>query len=148
MTEATIQDESLPVARDLLFTHGTAETSDLPSAREFFEEVLDLRVVRHSPVTQLVSGCIDFGVVSINARDKLSPQGAENRWVLSIGDEEAVEQAHRKALESAFTHEVGDLVRENGITRFTVQDGDFNWWDVTNLPDDYYTSIFEKGDAV
>lgn len=144
MTAAT--DQELPINKDLLFTHGTAESSDLPAARDFFENVLGLRCVRHSPVTQLVAGCIDFGIVNINAGDKLSPQGPENRWVIAAGDEAAVEEIHRKALESDFTREVGDIVREDDVTRFRVQDGDSNWWDVTSLSDMHYQEFFEKGD--
>lgn len=147
MTEAANQDTSLPVARDLLFTHGTAESSNLPPARDFFENVLGLRCVRHSPVTQLVAGCIDFGIVSINAGDRLSPQGSENRWVVAVGSDDAVEDVRRRALESDFTREVGDLVREDGVTHFRMQDADSNWWDVTSLSDTHYQAYFEKGDV-
>lgn len=147
MGEAVENQPSGAVAAGIVFTHGTAETRDLPPAREFFEDVLGLRCVRHSPITQLVAGCVDFGIVSLNARDKLTPQGSQNRWIVSVGDAAAVADAHARALASDFADEVSDITEEDGIASFRIHDNDSNWWDVTNLSANHYDAMFEKGDV-
>jgi catechol 2,3-dioxygenase-like lactoylglutathione lyase family enzyme len=141
-----VAEKKMPPARaeGMVLTHGTAEGRDLPPARDFYENVLGLRCVRHSPLSQFVAGPIDFGVVCLVVGDKLTPQGSENRWVISIGDEQAVVDAHRKAVESSFPEHVGDITRDDGIARFILQDGDSNWWEVTSLPADYYSRYFDQ----
>ena len=56
-------------------------------------------------------------------------------------------RSHEKALESSFPRQVGELTSEGGVTRFLVQDGDSNWWEVTSLPATYYQSFFDRGDV-
>lgn len=136
-----------PVASDLVLTHGTAEVRVLEPSREFFEDVLGLRVVRHSPVSQLVAGCFEFGIVNLGSGEQLDPQGAQNRWVLSVGDADAVRAAYAKAMASDFPQSVGDIEEDGEILRFRVQDGDSNWWDVTNLSPVHYDDAFKKGDV-
>ena len=147
MTTETDQQSSHPVANNLVLTHGTAEVRVLEPSREFFEDVLGLRVVRHSPVSQLVAGCFEFGIVNLGSGDRLDPQGAQNRWVLSVGDADAVAEAHRKANESDFPLSVSDISEDDGVSRFRLQDGDSNWWEVTNLSPTHYDHYFKKGDT-
>jgi len=145
MTAATDQEMSGAEPEAMVLTHGTLESSDLPRARDFYENVLGLRCVQHGPIAQLVAGCVDFGIVNVNKhRDKISPQGYENRWILSVGDEQAVADIHRKAVESSFCASVGNITRDGGIVRFVIQDGDSNWWDVTSLPADHYNRYFDR----
>ena len=127
-------------------THGTLESHDLGPSRDLYEKVLRLRCVRHAPVSQLIGGCGDTCVVSVKAGDKLSPQGDENRWVIAAGSEQAVADIHRDAAASDYVKELGDITTKDGVSRFVLQDGDSNWWEVTSLPEDYYQQFFERGD--
>lgn len=127
-------------------THGTLESHDLPVSRGFFEDVLRLRCVQHAPVAQMVAGCAEFAMACVKAGDKLSPQGMENRWVLSVDSAETVAEIHNAAVSSEFTRQVGEITKNDGFTSFIVQDGDSNWWEVTDFPDTVYQSYFERGD--
>ena len=141
------ENKVLPVVRDGELTHGTLEAHKLPESRSFYEEVLQLRCVQHGPVSQMVAGSAEFAMACVNAGNRLSPQGDENRWVLSVANAETVNAIREAALASNFTQHVGDLSEKDGISSFIVQDADSNWWEVTNLPATYYQSFFEKGDV-
>ena len=95
----------------------------------------------------MVAGCAEFAMACVKAGDKLSPQGKENRWVLSVDSADTVAETRQAALSSDFTLQVGDLTNEDGVASFVVQDADANWWEVTSLPDTYYQAFFEVGDV-
>lgn len=147
MTSTAEMNKTAPVVRDAELTHGTLESRELEPAREFYEKVLRLRCVRHGPVSELVAGCASFGMAAVKAGDKLSPQGNENRWVLSVGDKQDVAQIHADAKAGGYAAHVGDITEEDGVARFLLQDGDTNWWEVTSLPYNHYQALFERGDV-
>ncbi|WP_084396578.1 VOC family protein [Henriciella aquimarina] len=148
MTVEVSEKPAASVVGEAELTHGTLECRQLVPSRNFYENVLGLRCVQHSPITQLVSGCGDVGVVCAGLGDKVHPQGEENRWVVAVGSEEAVVDIRKKAAESGFTLHLGELSTSDGITRFIMQDADSNWWEVASFGEDYYQALFERGDVV
>jgi catechol 2,3-dioxygenase-like lactoylglutathione lyase family enzyme len=138
------------VVGDAVLTHGTLESRDLVRARAVYEDILGLRCVRHSPPAQLIAGQGDVAVVCVGSGDALHEQASMNRWEVLMGDAAAVTRAYRRATEKAGDLRmlaVGNLSEQNGVQRFLLQDGDSNWWEVSNLPRDYYQAIFKLGDV-
>jgi hypothetical protein len=136
-----------PVVRDGEMTHGTVGCHALGPSRSFYEDVLRLRCVQHAPVAQLIAGSCEFGVACVKAGDRLAAHGDQIRWIISVGDAEAIDQVHRAAAASGFTKEVGDITTQDGVASFLLKDEDSNWWQVTNLSGDHYHRLFERGDV-
>ena len=128
-------------------THGTMGCHSLPDPRKFYEEKLRLRCVQHAPVSQLVAGSSEFGIACVRAGNKLPAQGPENHWVIAAPDTVTVEEMYAELESSDFVRELGPLLKEDGVTSFLVQNGDFVWWRVTNLNEAHYHALFEKGDV-
>lgn len=136
------------VVRNPELTHGTMGCRSLGPTRKFYEEELRLRCVQHAPVAQLVAGSCEFGIACVKAGDKLPGQGQENHWVIAASDAETVAMMHAGLASSDFVAELGPLSSKDGVTNFMVQNGDGVWWNVTNLTEDHYHALFEKGDVV
>lgn len=135
------------VVGDGVLTHGTLESRDLSIARAFYEDILGLRCVRHSAVSQLLAGRGPVGVVCVETAESAHHQGEENRWVLRAESHLDVSVLYSRARESAGVLELHPISEEDGISRFVMQDVDYNWWEVASLPDGFYQRVFEQGDV-
>lgn len=136
------------VIGDAELTHGTLESRDLARSRRLYEEVLALRCVRHSPPSQLLGGQGSVCVVAVALGESVHEQGSENRWIVTLQDAQAVAASHRAArglLAELGILEVGQLIQEDGVTRFRIRDADSNWWDVANLAPDHHEALFQRG---
>jgi catechol 2,3-dioxygenase-like lactoylglutathione lyase family enzyme len=127
-------------------THGTLETRNLNDSRRMFEDILGLRCVRHSPVSQLLAGRGGVGIVCVEAPSVAHPRGEENRWVILVVTPKAVEKVHRTAGDSGMLMELREISHEGNTAHFIMQDRDANWWEISSLSPSHYQSIFERGD--
>lgn len=127
-------------------THGTLECRDITASRAFYEDILGLRCVQHSPVSCLIGGRGDTMIVGVKAGDKLNPQGDENRWLLAVDTITNVKTIHDRARRSDFVLHLGEITDNGGITTCLLQDRDSNWWEVSSRSDLDYQNYFERGD--
>lgn len=129
-------------------THGTCEQHDLSRARQFLETVLGMRCVRHLEPAQMIAGQGGFGVFAIQL-PKVRPQGRDNRWILLVDSEAEVLAAMSRAkaaqTDLGLQSVSGPLARHGSIA-LEIQDGDGNWWELSNRPSSYYEQIFAAGD--
>jgi len=129
-----------------VLTHGTMENRKLGDSRAIYEDLLGLRCVQHSPVSQLVAGCGSIGVVCVERGGGAKPQGEENRWIVLVDDEASVRARHATAQNSDLVTELGEIEQDGDTVSFAVQDLDGNWWEVTNRAMSHYQQLFERGD--
>ncbi|MDB5576033.1 MAG: hypothetical protein JWR80_1209 [Bradyrhizobium sp.] len=130
-------------------THGTCEQSQLEGSQRFLKAVLGLRCVRHLEPAQIIAGAGQFGVFGIRTPRVLA-QGPENRWVIAVDGEDAVEAIADRARSAA--DELGLLAVETRPEgRFgrscLIQDADGNWWEAAAMDVGYFQDRFARGDA-
>lgn len=132
-----------------ILTHGTMECQKKGPSRAIYEDVLGLRCVNTSKVSQLVAGSGAVTVVCVQVGSAGHPQGDENRWIVLVDDDEAVADAYARASKSDGVAEVRDIeTADDGSSSFVVRDADSNWWEISSRSRDYYQDIFERGDVI
>lgn len=132
-----------------VLTHGTMECRKKEESRSIYEELLRLRCVNTSQVSQLVAGAGNITIVCVQVGTAGHPQGDENRWVVLVDNAQAVADMHAEISKSDQAAEVREIeTAEDGSRSFVVRDEDSNWWQVSDRPASYYQAIFERGDVV
>ncbi|WP_190304699.1 VOC family protein [Pseudomonas chlororaphis] len=130
-------------------THGTCEQLNLKKGREFLQRVLGLRCVHHVEPAQMIAGRGGFGVFAIEL-PKVNPQSEENRWIITFENSEDIYRIHveaKKAKANSEIEYVGAVIQENGWISTTIQDGDGNWWEISDRAESYYREMFARGDV-
>lgn len=143
---AAVKEVMPPVLKVCELTHGTLEVRDLAPSREFYEDVLGLRCVRHAPVALLIGGEGGTCIVGVKAANRTNEQGAENRWLICVGSDKRVEELHLRAQSRGHILDLGEISSQDGVTSFRVQDGDGNWWEVSSRSESHFQKYFEQGD--
>ena len=131
-----------------VLTHGTLEARAKESARTIYEQILGLRCVNTSKVSQLVAGGGNVAVVCVQAGSTVHPQGEENRWIVLVDSDSSVADVHAVADKSEGIAILRPIETNDGISSFIMQDIDGNWWEITNRSVGHYQDIFEHGDVV
>jgi catechol 2,3-dioxygenase-like lactoylglutathione lyase family enzyme len=114
-------------------THGTLECDDKEASAAFYTNVLGLQqagggrlsvYIKHSATPWYLV------VLPIKRRKKfLSPA---NRFTLTLGSAEAVEDAHAELRSAKGVIEVQPLQRRDGRASFLFADLNRNWWEATS----------------
>ena len=114
-------------------THGTLECDDKEASAAFYTNVLGLQqagggrlsvYIKHSATPWYLV------VLPIKRRKKfLSPS---NRFTLTLGSAEAVEDAHAELRSAKGVIEVQPLQRRDGRASFLFADLNRNWWEATS----------------
>jgi catechol 2,3-dioxygenase-like lactoylglutathione lyase family enzyme len=137
------------LAANARLTHGTCEQVDLTRSRDFLEQVIGLRCVRHLEPAQMLAGRGGFGVFAIGL-PRVRPQESQNRWIVAADSKAQVEAVAARAYEAQAEHGllfVGDLTMSGDDISVTMQDRDGNWWEVTSRDPAAYQQLFAAGDV-
>jgi hypothetical protein len=132
-----------------LLSHGTIECSDIVATRRFLNEFLGIDVVRPLPEAQYLWKGGPWSVVCVCVEGEHKEQGPQNRFKLSVGSAAEVDAAHAAALKHKDAYEIRTVEdpRDDGRVRsFKLQDMNKVWWEITNVSQDDYDALFEKGD--
>lgn len=126
-------DNQNSVVKPLMLTHGTMECRDLAESRKFYEEFLGLECVRHNPDGMHVRCGMKFSIVCLHVEKKVNELSMLNHWGLDVDSEEAVDTAHKAAVEMKDKYKIKsitDPVMRHGIYSFYLEDLDGNFWEI------------------
>ncbi len=129
-------------------SHGTLASRDLEKTRKFYEEFLNLEVVRTSPMSLMVrlNGQHVYAVVQSKEEFEM-PRIYHNG--LDVDSDNDVNEAHRSVIaaqDSWGLTRVTRPVAQHGTYSFMFWDFDGNCWEILSNPRGGYNWIFEKGD--
>lgn len=138
-----------PAPRDSVLTpyvlgHGTLECRDLKASRRFYEEFLGLECAQHAISAMAVRLGMAFHIVCVEVGDQIHPCHVLNHWGLDVTSRQAVDEAHRKALEHQAQYQIRqvlDVMNMHGVYSFYMEDLDHNWWEIQ-----YYEGGFQHDD--
>ena len=141
---------SVVVGPEAFLTHGTAAIRDTHKPRGLYEKVLGLRFVRHNRAAGLMAGAGDFAVVNLRQM-AVQDQGQENRFVILLDNEAALEAMQARATETA--EEFG-VLSISGIERtelggrsFLMRTWDHIWFEISTRSRQSYLDLFDKETA-
>ena len=131
---------------DAFMTHGTTDVVDADAAREFYENILRLRSVRHARPAQFTAGAGDFAFVGVQAAARNAAQTRDNSWVILVDGEENLLSIHRAAETGRESYGLLEVTQPGvgafGHTSFFIRNADENWFEVSTLPPDEVVSMF------
>ena len=148
MDDGKAPSDVRPSIKPSFISHGTLGSRDLEATRKFYEEFLNLEVIRTSPISLMVrlGGPHVYAVVQTKEKDEMSRLYHNG---LDVATDEDVDEAHRSVLAHAEKwglHKVTKPVERHGTYSFHFWDLDDNCWEILSNPKDGYTWIFEQGD--
>lgn len=154
----SVEGDTLP-----LLVGGTLATTDIKSARKFYEEFLGLDCVSHGPKQLLLrdqkskqemeAGGTYFFVLEVTEVDEIGRQQVPlNHWGITVDRQEEVDRIRAAAIDR--TDEFGiqkvmPITGLHGAYGFFLADRDMNWWEI-----EYRTHgrtnnmVFDEGDAI
>ena len=130
-------------------SHGTLESKNLETSRQFYEEFLGLQVVRTSPISLMIrlGGTNTIAVVEQKQRSAKMTLLYHNG--LDVETQAEVDECHRLVVENAEKwgmHKITKPVLQHGTYSFYFWDLDDNCWEILTNPKDGYSWLFELGD--
>lgn len=136
------------IGDDALMTHGTTSVIDCEASRAFYEDILNLRTVRHVRPSHCFSGGGDFGVIGVSAREKIIDQVADNRFVLLVDDNAALAAVYERVTMARERYDllvVGDIeTGEFGGQRFLLRTRDQIWFELSSRSRHDLHALFAK----
>lgn len=126
-------DNQNSVVKPLLLTHGTLECRNLKETRRFYEEFLGLECVRHNPEGMHVRCGMKFSIVCLQVEKPVNTLSILNHWGLDVESREAVDAAHKAAVDMKDKYRIGKLTdpkMRHGIYSFYLEDLDGNYWEI------------------
>ena len=142
----TTKSTKPPLLHVNFLSHGTLECNDLRATRRFYEEVLGLEVIQHTPVAMMFRLGSNH-VYAVVQTGKAKDMPLLNHNGLDVGSEEEVRQAH-KLLESVREEygirKINRAQWQHGAYSFFFQDLDGNWWEILANPPGGYSPMFGK----
>ena len=132
-----------------LLSHGTIECSDIVATRRFLNEFLGIDVVRPLPEAQYLWKGGPWSVVCVCVEGEHKEQGPQNRFKLSVGSAAEVDAAHAAAVkykDEYAIRAVEDPRDDGGKRSFRLHDMNKVWWEITNVAQSDYDTLFAKGD--
>jgi catechol 2,3-dioxygenase-like lactoylglutathione lyase family enzyme len=137
------------IVKPYMMSHGTLECRNLHRSRQFYEKVLGLECVVHSPSAMVIRLALKFYVVAVEVGDAMHPAELLNHWGLDVGSKEEVDQAHQGILKVKDEYgimEVREPVMRHGVYSFYFRDHDSNWWEIQYYPGFIHDDLFDFGD--
>ncbi|CAJ0729900.1 MULTISPECIES: VOC family protein [Ralstonia] len=136
------------VVKPYVLSHGTLECYDLNKSRLFYEEFLGLECVRHALPALAIRCGLRFHIVAVETPE-VHPTNLLNHWGLDVASKEAVDAAHKAALELSEKYgirQVMDIVNQHGVYSFYLEDLDHNWWEIQYYDGFQHDDYFDFGD--
>ena len=135
--------------KPFIISHGTLECRSLARSRRFYEEVLGLECVVHSPTSMGVRCGMKFHIIAVEVGEAFHPAALLNHWGLDVATRDEVDQAYRDVI--AVKDRYGLLQAKepqdrHGIYGFYFQDFDTNWWEIQYYPGFLNDDMFDFGD--
>jgi catechol 2,3-dioxygenase-like lactoylglutathione lyase family enzyme len=137
------------VLHPYMISHGTLECRSLARSKKFYEEVLGLECVVHSPTSMAIRCGLKFHITAVEVGDDLHPANLLNHWGLDLESRDAVDKAHADiiaAKERYGIDEVRQPMERHGVYGFYLQDLDGNWWEIQHYDGFLHDDIFDFGD--
>lgn len=129
-------------------SHGTLASRDLEKTRRFYEDFLNLEVVRTSPISMMVRlGGVHVYAVVQSKEEFTMPRLNHNG--LDVDSDADVDEAFRtvNAVQNKWgLTRITRPVVQHGTYSFMFWDFDGNCWEILSNPKGGYNWIFEKGD--
>lgn len=131
---------------EAFMTHGTTAVIACDETRPFYEDILKLRTVWHVRPSHCFAGGGDFGVIGVSSGNKIHDQTPDNRFVLIVDDDKALQEAHDRvsaAREPYGLLEVTDI--EPGALDghgFMLRTRDHVWFEISSRSRDTLREIF------
>lgn len=135
-----------PLIRTCMISHGTLNSVDLQQSRRFYEEVLGLEVLQHSPLGLLVRQGSDHAYVVVETGEVAN---------MTLYGHNGIDVATREEVDRAYTalkgikdeHGIRQLkppMDQHGAYSFYLQDRDGNWWEILHGRGRGYMFAFEE----
>jgi catechol 2,3-dioxygenase-like lactoylglutathione lyase family enzyme len=149
-------DPDLPIAQtpaevvgaEAFLTHGTVDVAEVANARQFYEDVLGLRSVRHYENAQFTAGGGDFAFVGVQIGTQIADQSTDNRWVLLVQGEEKLLAMHANAVAKADQYRIRHITDpardDEGNLSFMIYSADANWFEFSTRSGNSYATVFEQ----
>ena len=137
------------VIQPYVLSHGTVECRNLRRSRQFYEDVLGLECVVHSPSSLVIRCGMKFYIVAVEVGDAINEAALLNHWGLDVGSTDEVDQAYAAVLEHRVEYDIRDVkppIMRHGIYSFYLQDFDSNWWEIQYYPGFIHDDLFDFGD--
>ncbi len=145
-------DEQRPVRPNIkpnFISHGTLASRDLDRTRRFYEDILNLDVIRTSPNSLMVRLGGDHVYAVVKSRGEESEMPRLNHNGLDVTADEDVDEAYRTIVALKDEWDLGRITRpvpQHGTYSFMFWDFDCNCWEILSNPKGGYRWIFEKGE--
>ena len=140
-----------PVVDNELFSHGTIECTDMAATRKFLTEFLGLDIIRPVKEAQYMWKGGPWSLVCVCVEDgEAKDQGPQNHFKLAVTSAAEVDEAHAAALRVKNDYGIGkvlDVMSENGVRSFLLQDLNKHWWQIAHVSQAHYDALFERGDV-
>lgn len=146
----TAEIESAPLIEPDCLSHGTLECVDLEKTRKFYEQFLGVNVIRHAEAAMGFWCGGDWFIACVGSGAEPAMQPFANRWGLEVGTAAEVDDAHAAAVrdqEKWEIRQVNDIVQQDGVRSFALQDLDGNWWDIVYRDHRLFDDVFARGDV-
>ncbi len=149
MSLPQVETVAEPALKLNFLSHGTLESRDLETARNFYAEFLGLEVVRTSPISLLIrlGGANTIAVVEQPKRASEMPLLNHNGF--DVETQEEVDAAYETVVEQAEKwglHKISKPKLQHGTYSFFFWDMDDNCWEILTNPPGGYSWLFEQGD--
>lgn len=141
--------ERKSIIQPYVISHGTLECRSLKSSRRFYEEVLGLECVVHSPSSLVIRLGLKFYIVAVEVGDAMHASEILHHWGLDVASKDEVDQAYRNVLDVKDEYgitEIKEPVMRHGIYSFYMRDLDTNWWEIQYYPGFIHDDLFDFGD--
>lgn len=149
-----------PVIKAASISRGTMVTTDLTSAREFYEQFLGLECVRMaadrmfvriSPASRPAVAPGADCLIEVLERDSIvRPQVVMNHWGIDVPTREDVDRIHAAAIELQDRFGLGKIMNvrfQHGVYAFYFTDRDSNWWEIEYRDvEESFAPLVEAGD--
>jgi len=145
--------KAAPVCNSTAFSHGTLEVASLDKTGLFYNEFLGIGWHRQARVAGgFSSGSTGWYVACLGLPTPIEvDQTRDYRWVLALESDEALRDAHAKAVENRDRYEI-QLIEDIAPTAlggqsFVIRDANGCWWEFEHRPAFCYDDVFEAGDV-
>ena len=137
------------IIKPYVISHGTMECRNLHRSKQFYEQVLGLECVVHSPSSMIIRCGTKFHITAVEVGESEHEADILQHWGLDLPSQAAVDEAH--AALAARKDELGikqlkEPMMRHGVYSFYLQDFDSNWWEIEFSPGFLHDDIFDFGD--
>lgn len=137
-----------PDIKPKFISHGTLASRDLEKTRKFYEEFLNLEVVRTSPISMMVRLGGDHVYAVVQSKEEFNMPRLNHNG-LDVDSDVEVDEAYRTVQAVQETWGLTRITRpvaQHGTYSFMFWDFDGNCWEILSNPQGGYRWIFDKGD--